>query len=499
MTKLSAIDASFIYAETDASPMSIASLQFLQLPNGVGVEEFVRTLRDYISKRAHLVPYLTSRVQWSSGMLDHPNWVHDPDFDISKHIYAVEVPAPGGLRQVEQTVARLHETPLPRHRPLWDMVVLTGLKNGNVAYYNRVHHACIDGVAAQAAYNVLMDQDPNNPNPQSITSAPRKPRSLSEHTIGLLTSMAKQSIDQAALAPARAAAVTRLWQRSLSADEGLGATLQTCPPTPFNKSIDRGRVWAAGELPLPGTKKMAKQLNCTINDIFLAVCGGALRRYLEHHNALPQDSLIAGCPVSLRLADDATNNNQVSMMRVALGSHIDDPVARVDYVRRSATSAKGTMADAAALMPREVSLPMLGMAIRSMQTIAGLSRTAEHRVPAMNVLISNVPGPQQALFSNGARMLSHYPISIPNHGIGINITVQSYIDTLYVGITAAARLAPDVDRLRDDIHSEFAALHNAISAEILELSPPKETISASREVPEVPEKPNAEGLPGKVA
>lgn len=470
MNKLTATDASFIYAETKDCPMSIASLQYMQLPENTPVEDFVRSLKQFISRRAHLVPYLTSRLEHASGNLDHPNWVEDTEFDINNHIYTVAVPAPGGFRQVEQTVARLHEQALPRHRPLWDIAVLTGLANGQVAYYNRAHHACLDGVAAQASYNILMDQNPNGEMPtEGIPAGDRRSLSLADQLTGLFTEMTKQSINSVTRTPERLSAVTRLLQRSIDPSKGLGSTLRASPRTILNRHIDQRREFAAGELPLSGVKHLAKHLNCTINDVFLSLCGGALRTYLNRQSALPDKTLIAGCPVSLRAANDTSTNNQVSMMRTALGTDIEDPVERVGYVAHQARLAKAVLAECAPLMTTDVHLPLFGSAARGLQTVASLMKWSEHSPPPVNVVISNVPGPRVPLYSSGARMLSHYPVSIPAHGAGLNITVQSYVDQLFIGVTSATRVVPDADRLRDDIQEAYAALHKAVSADIVRL------------------------------
>ncbi len=479
MNKLTATDASFIYAETKDCPMSIASLQYMQLPQNTPVEEFVSSLKQFITQRAHLVPYLTSRLEHASGNLDHPNWVKDTDFDINNHIYTVTVPAPGGFKQVEQTVARLHEQALPRHQPLWDIAVLTGLANGQVAYYNRVHHACLDGVAAQASYNILMDQKPNGEVPtEGIPAGDRRALSLADQLTGLLTEMTKQGINTVTRTPDQLSAIARLLQRSIDPSKGLGSTLTACPTTIINRHIDQRREFAAGELPLSGVKHLAKHLNCTINDVFLSLCGGALRTYLTRQSALPDKTLIAGCPVSLRAANDASTNNQVSMMRTSLGTDIEDPVERVGYVAYQARLAKEVLAESSPLMSADVHLPLFGSAARGLQTAAALMKWSEHTPPPVNVVISNVPGPRVPLYSNGARMLSHYPVSIPAHGAGLNITVQSYVDQLFIGVTAATRVVPDADRLRDDIQDAYAALHKAVSADIV----PLETSKVAEEI-----------------
>lgn len=500
MTTLSAIDANFLYAETDDCPMSIASLQYMQLPPGVRVDEFVAALKDFTLTRLQWVPYLTNKVQFARGLMGHPNWVKDTCFDINNHIYTVAVPAPGGKRQVEQVVARLHEQPLDRSRPLWDLVVLTGLPNHQVAYYNRVHHACLDGMAAQASTQLLMDTDPHSPEPKQPLPPSGGPSiHVGTHLQQLFEAMLTQSIDSFYTGPARGAALTKIWQRALSPAQGIMTNAAPCPDTPINNHIDRARVYATAELPLTDIRNMAKHLKCTINDIFMAICGGALRTYLVRKHALPEQSLMAGCPVSMRQRGDRANNNQVSMLRVALGTHIPDPVERVSYVRHSANQAKRLLIEAKPLMQDNITMPALGLAVRSAQLASGLLHSADQLPPPINVLISNVPGPQKPLYSNGARMLSHYPVSIPSHGIGVNITVQSYVDTLYVGVTAAQRAAPDADLLRNDIDDTFVALYNALSAQIVDFEHAKKASKEASAEANFPENPAVAGLEGKVA
>jgi len=287
--------------------------------------------------------------------------------------------------------------------------------------------------------------------------------------------MTKQGINTVTRAPDQVSAMARLLQRSIDPSKGLGSALTACPATIINRHIDQRREFAAGELPLSGVKHLAKHLNCTINDVFLSLCGGALRNYLTRQNALPDKTLIAGCPVSLRSANDASTNNQVSMMRTALGTDIEDPVERVGYVAHQARLAKAVLAESAPLMSADVHLPLFGSVARGLQTTAALMKWSEHTPPPVNVVISNVPGPRVPLYSNGARMLSHYPVSIPAHGAALNITVQSYVDQLFIGVTAATRAVPDADRLRNDIQDAYAALHKAVSADIVPLEISKVT------------------------
>ena len=470
MYKLSATDAGFLYAETPLCPMHVASVQVMALPDGVNEDEFIASLKPFIAARSHLVPYLTNRLQATPFDLDHPLWVRDPDFDIDRHIYRVDVPAPGGQAELERTIAEIHATALDRSRPLWEIAVLCGLGdasgrgNRRVAYYNRVHHACLDGMAGQAATMTLMDTEPE---PRPIAKPPAEFSEQPAHHDALSLMLdawrnfAVTQVDQLTGWPKRLDATARLWQRALDSSERLGATQAPAPKTDFNRPVGAARSYAVGELAVADIKAVGRVLDATLNDVFLAVCGGGLRRYFAAKGELPEASLIAGCPVSLRQPGDSSLNNQVTMMQVALGTDIAHAEARVTAVAASARAAKATTADAAPLLTGEVALPGLPAALRNAALWA--ERTSGGDGPqAINLVVSNVPGPRQTLYSNGARMLSHYPVSIPAHGTGVNLTVQSYDGVLYLGITACAKALPDAGRLRDALLTEFSDLKAAV-------------------------------------
>jgi len=222
-----------------------------------------------------------------------------------------------------------------------------------------------------------------------------------------------------------------------------------------------------------------------VNDVFLAVCGGALRRYLGRLGELPEQSMVAGCPVSLRKPGDTALNTQVSMMMVACATEEPDPVKRLLKTARSSSQAKGVIADMSGSYDTDVSLPglpaiMTGiLKMAESADIAGLSGTPL----ACNVIVSNVPGPRETLYAVGGRMLTHYPVSIPAHSQAVNITVQSYTDQMYFAITGCAAALPDADTLRDDMLAEFVELKRRL----LETAPAqldvRKRATASRQVP----------------
>lgn len=466
MYKLGALDAGFLYNETERCPHHIASVQVLEPLPGTVPGEFVARLKALLLERVHLVPYFTNKLQRAPFDLDHPVWVRDGDFDIDHHVRTIEVPAPGGREEFEATIAELHATPLDMSRPLWDLWVLTGLEGGRYAYYNRAHHACLDGMAGQKMIETIMDVTPE---PRKVTAPPLGFFAAQSETptnllVGALENFARHQVKQSSIWMNQLETTTRLIQRAMDPSKGLGAAAEVAPRTRFNRTIERSRTYASGELSLADVKAVAKATGTKINDVFLAVIGGALRRYLRRKGELPSKPLIAGCPVSLRQAGDESTNNQVTMMLVSCASDEADPIRRLLKVAASSAQAKGLTADTAGSYDPDPALPGLPNVLAGMAQLIDRYNLADlDGVPLpCNLVVSNVPGPVTQLYSNGAKMLTHYPVSLPVHGQGLNITVQSYLDEMFFAVTACAKALPDAGRLRDDMLEEFAELREAM-------------------------------------
>jgi len=470
MQKIGALDANFFYNETARSPAHVASVQIFELPEQVSGKNFHLGVQEYLGRRLHLVPYLARKPLFVPGNFDHPFWVYDKNFDINNHVQHRVLPAPGSQLQLESLVAEIHSETMSRDRPMWKIVVIEGLEDGHIAFYNQVHHACLDGMAAQAATMILFDDSPNHPDVQLPEQFPPQDAVKLEDVLRLsLQNFFNFQISTSNRLLGSLEATTRLGQRFLDPSRSFGAAGKLAPKTQFNQSIEQARSYAMGDFPLADLKNIGKLMGCTLNDVFMAVCAGGLRRYLERNEQLPEQPLLAGCPVSLRKPGDKSTNNQVTMMSVSLETQQPDSRKRLLAIRDSAITAKEVVADTSAGFDPDVALPGLPGLMISNSRMAESLNLADRLPTPVNLIISNVPGPRNQLYCNEAKMLTHYPVSIPAHGVGLNITVSSYINQLYFGITACAKALPDADLLRDDLIAEYRDLKRLILGDVTNL------------------------------
>ena len=473
MEKLAAADASFLYSETSKCNSNVASVQIMELPSGVTPGQFIASLKTYMSERLHLVSYLHRKLAFVPGNWDHPVWVHDHNFNIDNHVIEYPVPLPGNQAEMEQVIAALHEIKMPLDRPLWAMYVLTGLADGNVAYYNQAHHAALDGASGNAAFDILMDDIPVHPPVPAAEPVTTETDNSSLRMIeDAYTNFVRFQLETGNRMLGAMDTSRRLINRFINPNKEFGAFGKTAPATPFNTQISEKRTWSALEVPLADVKQMGKNISVTINEMVMAICAGALRSYLDRDGQLPEQSLIAGCPVSLRKPGDTTPGNQVTMMNVELATQIADPLERLAAIKASSETAKEMVADLSGLFEGNAALPGMPAIISANMNATESFGLAQFVRGPINVVISNVPGPRNTLYSNGARMTTHYPVSIPAHGLGLNITVQSYVDQMYFGITACGKAVPDAGLLRDDLISAFRELKaRLLPANVSELKP----------------------------
>ena len=446
MDHLSSLDASFLHFETPETPMHVASLCILELPEGYK-GDFYEEVKAMVGKRLHLASALTRKLAPMPFELAEPVWIEDDDIDLDHHIRSLTLRRPGTRQQLDQLIARLHSSLLDRSRPLWEMYIIEGLEDGRVAFYSKMHHSGIDGKAGTEMTKVMYDVTPV---PREVPPPRRKTSNRSGYQLGVaellqaaVSNTAQQYRKLAELLPSAARALTTAGNVLASQQTAKGErplNLGLAPKSIFNDSITNQRSFTTMSLPFNELKDLGKRVGGTVNTIVMAMASGGLSRFLKQRDLLPKEALIAAVPVSLRSEGDSAMNNQVSMVRVDLATDIKDPIERFKAIHASSEAGKAVVRELKPVLG--VDMPMTGSPwlMTSLASLYGRSNLAKRMPPMANVLISNVPGPQVPLYVAGARMLSFYPVSIPYHGSALNMTVQSYAGSLDFGLTACRRI-----------------------------------------------------------
>jgi WS/DGAT/MGAT family acyltransferase len=494
MRQLTGVDVSFLNMETAATFGHVSSLNIYDpaaAPGGAGLEATKQLIMERIDR---LAPFRRRLVDVPLG-LDLPYWVEDPHFDLDFHVRHHAVPPPGNAEQLAEVVARIVARPLDRSRPLWELYVIEGVEGGRIAQLTKVHHATIDGASGAMMLASLLDPDPGwRPSAHLETSelpAGRLPTDgdllrrtaieylrRPEKLFRLNARMLRELRDAAPTGGTRAlldlvaqplpGPVGDMLRRRLRT--GYASEIDNPPPlpptqaprTPWNRSITPHRRFAFTTLPLDDAKRIRRAFGCTFNDVVMAICAGTLRRYLLKHDCLPDEPLVAGVPLSIRVGDEEdTYQNRVSFLFCTLATDERDPAKRLRTISRAMTSAK----EMARAMPADALQDYTrfappAVAARAMR-LASRLRILDRMRPPFNLIISNVPGPAQPLYSAGARLEHFYPVSAIADGQGLNMTVQSYNGNLDFGIIACRELVPDLWSMVDLLHESAQELLDA--------------------------------------
>jgi WS/DGAT/MGAT family acyltransferase len=461
MKYLSGVDAAFLHLETPQTPMHVASLFLFELPKGYR-RDFHAVVRRELARRLSLAPVLERRLATMPLQFADPVWVHDDAVDLDYHVQRVTLPPPGSLRQFEDCAASLHAELLDRARPLWRLCVIDGLESGQVGYYFKVHHAALDGLAGVQLARTLFDTSPRPAATRRVQAdrlgPAEQPGSL-ELAAAALRHDAGQYVKLLRHLPDVVRTLAGMFEPSPPAARGrLRQNFAFGPRTPLNVPINAERGFAGLSLPLDALKSLAAAHDVKLNDIVLALCSGTLRRYLAHHGGIPRQPLTAAMPVSLREAGDSEYTTQATMPLVNLQTHIADPLRRLRAIRDAAGAVKAMVRQAKGIVPMDfpsVGVPWL---LHGLAELYGRSRVTSVMPPLANVVISNIPGPQLPLYAAGARMCSYWPLSIVEHGLGLNITVMSYAGTMGFGFTTARCAVPDAEQLTHALAAAFEEL-----------------------------------------
>ncbi|MGI8559734.1 MAG: WS/DGAT/MGAT family O-acyltransferase [Solirubrobacteraceae bacterium] len=453
---LSASDRSSLAAEQGAVNMAVGGVLIFDRGPGISRNQVIAR----VSERIHLLPRLRQRIESPAMGLANPVWIDDRDFDLEWHIRSTTLSAPGGDEELSALVGRESSRLLDRSRPLWEMTVIEGLAAGRTAVLLRLHHALVDGVGALALGMLLVDPtaEPMQVPPPDATWAPR-PFALSRHLARLATTPVWQAqklmLDGVARAldpdPRRAAGELR---RATELAVELARNRPQAPMTPLNRPIGSNRRWALVRTDLARVKQAARASGGTVNDVLLAAVAGMLRSYLSAAEPGAWDGRppVALVPVNVRRERDGELGNRISTVLVDLPADATDPAERL----RAVSSRMNALKESPAV--RAGSL-LVGASGAAPPLLSALLARAMSGVLAFNLVVSNVPGPQQPLYMNGSRVRAVYPIVPLNPANqGLNVGVFSYDGGVYFGLLADRDLDPGLQVAADALRGALAEL-----------------------------------------
>jgi diacylglycerol O-acyltransferase len=449
-------DSLFLLAETREHPMHVGSLQLFVPPEGADSLD-VRAMFEAELAKDEVAPLFQKRPRRSVTTLGQWAWETDRMFDLEHHVRRNALPQPGRILELLALCSRFHSSLLDRHRPLWEMHLVEGLEDGRYGVYFKVHHSLVDGVSALRLLSRMLSADPDErgmPAPWAL----RLPKSRRERDDASPARAARDALgllgDAAGLLPALA----RMVNRALK--EQSGTLSVSAPKSILNVPITGARRFAGQSWPMERIRRVGKASDATVNDVVLAMCSGALRNYLQDLDALPDAPMIAMVPVSLHGDETKAGDgggNAVGAVMCNLGTDQDDPARRLATVHRSMTEGKEALRS---MTPLQI-LAMSAVGISPLGLWPLLRLTGSVR-PPFNLVISNVPGPRQPMYWNGARLDGLYPLSIPLDGQALNITCTSYSDEIAFGLTGCRRTVPHLQRLLGHLDEELHALERAV-------------------------------------
>ena len=444
---LNPIDVTWTQVESRDTPMHVAGLMPFALPADAP-PDFLRDLVADLRSAKEFMPPWNYCLRGPGLAHPRPAWVEQETLDLEYHVRHSALPKPGGERELGQLVARLHSQPMDLTRPPWEFHLIEGLEGGRFAIYLKLHHSLIDGISGVRLLTRCMSDDYQ----KSLTLPPFWSPSLEKQVRKERPAPTPTTMDgvMKTLVDAVGSQVRSVPQlvRSFASMLTPGGT-DPAMKLPFDapRSVLNGRIGgqrrvATQLFDLNRLKALAKAGNCTLNDVVVSICGGALRRFLLDEGKLPAKSLTAGIPVSVRPADDEGTGTQVTFIISTLGTDIEDPRERLEGIAASTRAAKAHFR----ALPREA-IMQYTMMLMAPSIVTMLTPIAGRIRPMFNVTVSNVPGATRPLYFRGARMEASYPISMIFHSIALNITCQSYADGLAFAFVGCRDSLPHLQNL----------------------------------------------------
>jgi diacylglycerol O-acyltransferase len=456
MEQLSGLDASFLYLETPTLHMHVEMVTVFDPSTVPGGYSFAK-MQAQIASRTYQAPVFRRLLVEVPFRLGHPVWVDDPHFDIDYHVRRTAVPGPGGLHELAELAGDIASRQLDRSKPLWEIWVVEGLEGGRIAVIAKMHHSTVDGMSGAALLSVLFDleADPGpEPEPAEVVASriPSSAELISEAVAARMFRPFELTRD-----------ILRTGQRLLDVrrvrnepehrePRSRAALPLSAPRTSFNGSLTRRRQVALSAIGLADVKRLKNATGTTVNDVVLAVCTGALRRFLIDGDELPDKPLVAVVPVSVQPDQGSPyGSNKVSSMFVQLPAQLDDPMERLVAIREGTKGAKEEHNALGADMLVNWAEHATPNTFAAAARLYSAMHLADRHRPIANLIISNVPGPDFPLYLAGAEMVSGFPLGPAMDGIGVNITIMSYRGILYWGIISCPETMPKVWKLAADV------------------------------------------------
>lgn len=451
MKQLSGIDAAFLNLEMPRTPMHIGGVYIFDsnTPSGrFGYEEFCAHMR----ARLCVSPVLRRRLVEFPLNLDHPYWVEDPDFDVELHLPHIGLPQPGTMKELMTLAGQIFARPLDRSRPLWELIFVEGLQDeslpaGSIALIAKIHHAAADGITGEEILAALLDLSPV---PREIAlDQPWQPEEV-PNPVQLFVRGVKSTLKSPPHGYRAVRMVSGLLYNSLKerllGHEKLPVAPFSAPYTITNVAVSTRRVFGGAQLPRSRINRIRDAMpGATMNDVVLTVCAGALRQYTQERGVLPDESMVAMAPISVRKRQNNGHpGNQVFAMLVALGTQEPDPLRRLEMIQGSVRgSLQYKKAKEAAGLAEN--LPAAAAALATRWYVRN-QISQKHR-PWFNVIITNVPGPSRPLYLGGAKLLQQLGSGPVIDGVGLIIVITSYAGSIGLGLTSCREIFPDIDVL----------------------------------------------------
>lgn len=445
-------------------PMHVGGLQLFEKPEGAG-RNYIRDMYETMRDVDEIAPLFLKHPHRSLGTAGQFVWKPDEQFDIEHHVRHSALPKPGRVRELLELCSRLHGARLAWERPLWEAHIIEGMRDGRVAMYTKIHHSLVDGVSAMRLLQSVLSSDENERDMPAMWAA-RPPRAKTSKELANaergLADVPVQALRSALGIAAEAAGMPGALVRTLN--KGLrnetSALSLYAPRTILNQSITGSRRFAAQDWPIERLRGIGKATGTTLNDVVLAMCSGAMRAYLLELDALPEAPLVAMVPVGLNAKQSqsasADGGNAVGSVMVQLATDLHDPGDRLKKIHRSMKDGKEALSS---MTPVQIlAMSALGQAPAILAPILRMQGIVR---PPYNLIISNVPGPKNAHYWNGAKLVGTYPLSIPINGMALNITCTSYDGMMAFGLTGCRRTVPHLQRLLTHLDDEIAALEKA--------------------------------------